>query len=103
MNALPEGTPWEHRVLAGSAGRLAAPARQPRGDGPVHSAPATDTLLAHHLGDVPITAADGRETTAHLGRTSTIGGFDLPGEFDLPPEEPVVLLGEVPWELRGTD
>jgi hypothetical protein len=65
----------------------------------------TDTALLseHHLGDVPVVAADGRETLLHAGRTSTTGVFDLPGEFDLPPEEPVVLLGEIPWELRGED
>ena len=45
----------------------------------------------------------GRETVMHLGRTSTTGGFDVPGEFDLPPEEPVVLVGEIPWELQGDD
>lgn len=60
----------------------------------------TDPLLAHHLGDVPLVAADGRATSVHLGRTTAIGGFDEPGEFDLPPDMPVVLVGEVPWELR---
>jgi hypothetical protein len=25
---------------------------------------------------------------------------DLPGEFDLPPEEPVTVLGPVPGELQ---
>lgn len=63
----------------------------------------SDLLLEHHLGDVPTVAVDGRETGMHLGRTSTTGGFDVPGEFDLPPEEPVVLVGEVPWELRDAD
>ena len=60
-------------------------------------------LLEHHLGDVPTIAADGRETVMHLGRTSTTGGFDVPGEFDLPPVEPVVLVGEIPWELQAAD
>ena len=61
----------------------------------------TDHLLTdHHLGDVPAQTGDGRDTTAHLGRVSVTGGFDLPGEFDLPPEEPVRLVGDVPWELR---
>ena len=72
-------------------------------DGPVQDTTELEPLLAHHLGDVPLVAIDGRETTAHLGRTSTTGGFDEPGEFDLPPEEPVVLLGDVPWELRDAD
>ena len=62
-----------------------------------------DDLLAHHLGDVPAVTGDGRTTTAHLGRISVTGGLDLPGEFDLPPEEPVVLIGDVPWELRDAD
>lgn len=57
-------------------------------------------ITGHHLGDEPAETGDGRATTVHLGRVSTAGGFDLPGEFDLPPEEPVVLVGEVPWELR---
>ena len=26
-----------------------------------------------------------------------------PGEFDVPPAEPVVLIGEVPWELRDEE
>jgi hypothetical protein len=67
--------------------------------------PETDpALLAeHHLGDVPTVAVDGRETVMHLGRVSTTGGFDTPGEFDLPPEEPVVLVGEIPWELRAAE
>jgi hypothetical protein len=63
----------------------------------------TAPLLDHHLGDVPTVAVDGRETLIHLGRTSTLGDFTQPGEFDLPPEEPVVLIGEVPWELRGAE
>ena len=62
-----------------------------------------DLLHEHHLGDEPAQTGDGRETTVHLGRTSVTGGFDLPGEFDLPPEEPVVLVGEVPWELRDAE
>ncbi|MDQ1600634.1 MAG: hypothetical protein QOD68_2108, partial [Actinomycetota bacterium] len=37
------------------------------------------------------------------GRLSTTGSFDLPGEFDLPPEEPVVLVGDVPWELAEAE
>lgn len=31
------------------------------------------------------------------------GRFDAPGEFDSPPDEPVVLEGEVPWELADSD
>lgn len=69
-------------------------------NGRMHDDLNTDALLAHHLGDVPTVSVDGRETTAHLGRVSTIGGFDVPGEFDLPPREPVLLIGEIPWELR---
>ena len=69
----------------------------------MHSDADTTPLLEHHLGDVPVVAADGRETVMHLGRTSTTGGFDTPGEFDLPPEEPVVLVGDIPWELQAAD
>ncbi len=59
------------------------------------------TLLAsHHLGDDPVVTDDGRVTTTHLGRASVTGGFDVPGEFDLPPAVPVTLVGEIPWELR---
>jgi len=61
---------------------------------------APEPLLAHHLGDVPVVATDGRETVVHLGRTSAVGDFDVAGEFDLPPAEPVRLVGEIPWELR---
>ena len=60
-------------------------------------------LIEHHLGDVPTVAVDGRETVVHLGRSSITGGFDVPGEFDLPPEEPVQLVGEIPWELREAE
>lgn len=63
----------------------------------------TELLHDHHLGDVPTVAGDGRDTLMHLGRVSVTGGFDEPGEFDIPPEEPVVLVGEVPWELRGEE
>jgi hypothetical protein len=63
----------------------------------------TPLLQVHHLGDVPTVAADGRETVLHLGRTSAVGEFAQPGEFDLPPEEPVVLIGEIPWELDGAE
>lgn len=63
----------------------------------------TELLHDHHLGDVPTVAGDGRDTLMHLGRVSITGGFDEPGEFDIPPEEPVVLVGEVPWELRGEE
>jgi hypothetical protein len=63
----------------------------------------TDLLTEHHLGDVPVVAADGRATTVHLGRVSASGGFDEPGEFDVPPIEPVVLIGEIPWELREAE
>ena len=72
------------------------------GNGPMTTETAP-LLLDHHLGDVPIVATDGRETLVHVGRTSTTGVFDVAGEFDLPPEEPVVLVGEIPWELRGED
>jgi hypothetical protein len=59
-------------------------------------------LGEHHLGDVPVHTPDGRDTTLHVGRISVIGDAAMPpGEFDVPPAEPVVLLGEVPWELRG--
>lgn len=58
----------------------------------------------HHLGDEPALTGDRRHSTVHrLGRVSTTGGFDLPGEFDLPPEEPVVLVGDIPWELRDPE
>jgi hypothetical protein len=69
----------------------------------MHSDTASEPLLEHHLGDVPLVAIDGRETVVHLGRTSAVGDYDVPGEFDLPPAEPVVLVGEVPWELRDAD
>ena len=69
----------------------------------MHSETEPELLLEHHLGDVPTVAADGRETVIHVGRTSTTGGFDVPGEFDLPPEEPVVLVGDIPWELQAAD
>jgi hypothetical protein len=36
----------------------------------------------------------------HLGRRSEIGDFQSPGEFDVPPVEPVHLVGDIPWELR---
>ena len=59
---------------------------------------------AHPLGDEPALTGDHRHSTVHrLGRTSTTGGFDLPGEFDLPPEEPIRLVGRIPWELRDAD
>jgi hypothetical protein len=32
----------------------------------------------------------------------TFGRFDPPGEFDSPPTEPVLLEGDVPWELADT-
>ncbi|GAA2753591.1 hypothetical protein [Amnibacterium kyonggiense] len=64
---------------------------------------ASDPLLEHHLGDLPVVAADGRETLVHLGRVSAVGDFDRPGEFDVPPAEPVVLVGDVPWELRDAE
>jgi hypothetical protein len=35
------------------------------------------------------------------GRKKGIAGFrPAPGPFDSPPEEPVVLDGDLPWELR---
>jgi hypothetical protein len=53
------------------------------------------------IGDEPAVTGDGAHSTVHrLGRRSITGGFDLPGEFDLPPEEPVTVVGPVPWELR---
>jgi pimeloyl-ACP methyl ester carboxylesterase len=61
---------------------------------------AEDPLVAHHLGDVPVRTGDGRDTTVHLGRRSGIGDFQSPGEFDVPPVEPVRLVGDIPWELR---
>ncbi|WP_375388789.1 hypothetical protein [uncultured Amnibacterium sp.] len=61
-------------------------------------------LEAHRLGDAPVHTPDGRDTTAHLGRASVIGDAAFqPGEFDLPPAEPVVLVGDVPWELRDPE
>ena len=62
-----------------------------------------EPLAAHHLGDQPVVAVDGRETLVHLGRISAVGDLDRPGEFDLPPAEPVVLVGEIPWELRDAE
>lgn len=61
-------------------------------------------LDEHRLGDAPVHTPDGRDTTLHLGRASVLGdpGFP-PGEFDVPPAEPVVLIGEVPWELRDEE
>ena len=72
-------------------------------DSTTTTAPTTAPLLEHHLGDLPVVAVDGRETLVHLGRVSAVGIFDQPGEFDLPPAEPVVLVGEIPWELRDAD
>lgn len=69
----------------------------------MHSDTASIPLIEHHLGDVPVVAVDGRETLVHLGRVSAVGDFDQPGEFDLPPAEPVVLVGEIPWELREAE
>lgn len=63
----------------------------------------TDPLLEHHLGDLPVVAVDGRETLVNIGRLNAVGDFDQPGEFDLPPAEPVVLVGDIPWELRDAD
>jgi hypothetical protein len=61
-------------------------------------------LLDLPIGEEPAVTGDGHHLTVHrLGRTSTTGGFDLPGEFDLPPEEPVQLVGEVPWELAEAE
>ena len=58
----------------------------------------------HPLGDEPAVTGDGLHLTVHrVGRSSVTGGLDTPGEFDLPPEEPVLLVGEVPWELRDAD
>lgn len=38
------------------------------------------------------------------GRKPGIAGFrPEPGPFDLPPSEPVVLEGDIPWELREDD
>jgi hypothetical protein len=71
--------------------------------GPMHSDTAPEPLFEHHLGDLPIVAVDGRETLVHLGRVSAVGDLDRAGEFDLPPAEPVVLVGEIPWELRDAD
>lgn len=69
----------------------------------MHATTETVPMLEHHLGDVPVVAVDGRDTVVHLGRVSATGGFDVPGEFDLPPAEPVVLVGEIPWELREAE
>ncbi|MBW4042904.1 MAG: hypothetical protein HIU86_12400 [Acidobacteria bacterium] len=69
----------------------------------MHSDTASEPLIDHHLGDLPVVAVDGRETLVHLGRVSAVGIFDQPGEFDLPPAEPVVLVGEIPWELRDAE
>jgi hypothetical protein len=63
----------------------------------------SEPLLEHHLGDLPVVAVDGRETLVHLGRISAVGDLDQPGEFDLPPAEPVQLIGEIPWELREAE
>lgn len=60
-------------------------------------------LQDHHFADAPAVTADGRTTTVHLGRHSVIGDFAPGGEFDVPPAEAVVLVGEVPWELREAD
>ena len=61
-------------------------------------------LLDLPIGEEPAVTGDGHHLTVHrLGRLSTTGGFDLPGEFDLPPEEPVVLVGDVPWELAEAE
>jgi hypothetical protein len=61
-------------------------------------------LLDLPIGDEPAVTGDGHHLTVHrLGRMSFTGGFDLPGEFDLPPEEPVVLVGDVPWELAEAE
>lgn len=59
-----------------------------------------DPLIEHHFAGAPVETADGRETTQHLGRRTVLGDFEPAGEFDAPPAEPVVLLGDVPWELR---
>jgi hypothetical protein len=69
----------------------------------MHSDTASEPFIDHHLGDLPVIAVDGRETFVHLGRMSAVGEFDQPGEFDLPPVEPVVLVGEIPWELRDAE
>ena len=69
----------------------------------MHSDTASLPLIEHHLGDLPVVAVDGRETLVHLGRVSAVGDFDQPGEFDLPPAEPVMLVGEIPWELRDAE
>jgi len=61
-------------------------------------------LLETPIGDEPAVTGDGHHLTVHrLGRMSFTGGFDLPGEFDLPPEEPVRLIGDVPWELAEAE
>jgi hypothetical protein len=66
--------------------------------------PTREAPTEHALGDEPAVTGDGLHSTVHrLGRRSITGALDLPGEFDLPPEEPVVLVGEVPWELRDAD
>ena len=61
---------------------------------------AEDPMVAHHLGEVPVRTGDGRNTTVHLGRRSGLGDFQSPGEFDVPPAEPVRLVGDIPWELQ---
>jgi hypothetical protein len=44
---------------------------------------------------------DGRVVQRKVGRFASWGGWvDDPGEFDIPPSEPVELIGDVPWELR---
>jgi len=38
------------------------------------------------------------------GKKAGIAGFrPAPGPFDAPPAEPVVLEGELPWELRDEE
>lgn len=71
--------------------------------GPMQRDTTTEPLLEHHLGDLPVVAVDGRETLVHLGRVSAVGDLVQPGEFDLPPVEPVVLVGDIPWELREAE
>jgi hypothetical protein len=63
--------------------------------------PTREAPTEHALGDEPAVTGDGLHLTVHrLGRRSITGAVDLPGEFDLPPEEPVTVLGPVPWELQ---
>ncbi|MGN6444463.1 hypothetical protein [Amnibacterium sp.] len=63
----------------------------------------SEPTTEHHLGDVPITTVDGRQTAVHIGHLSAVGDIFNAGEFDLPPAEPVVLVGEIPWELRDDE